>query len=150
VAAGKYAPAHRCRPCRAGARARRSVAARPRSCGARRRALQSDQLMTEAAASTFIGRALERRRLHQLAEGLGVAVAVPLPWSTRATSGLVALWLIALLPTLELASLRSSLAHPAGGLPVALWTLAVIAMLWSDVPFTQQLSALSSYHKLLV
>jgi O-antigen ligase len=93
---------------------------------------------------------LARDRLARLADGLAVAVAVSLPWSTSATSILVGLWLLALLPTLDLASLRRAVAHPAGGLPVALVVLAAIGILWADVPFDERFGALRGPHKLLV
>ena len=38
-------------------------------------------------------------RLTKIADGLAVAVAVSLPWSTSATSILLVLWLITLIPT---------------------------------------------------
>jgi len=47
-----------------------------------------------------------RARLIPVADGLVAAIAVSLPWSTSATGILVGLWLLALLPTLDLASLR--------------------------------------------
>ena len=45
-------------------------------------------------------------RLGQIADGLVTAVAVSLPWSTSASSILIVLWLIALVPTLDAASVR--------------------------------------------
>src|ERR1700704_1372598 len=93
---------------------------------------------------------LARDRLARLADGLAVAVAVSLPWSTSATSILVALWLLSLLPALDLAGLRRAVAHPAGGLPVALFALAVVGMLWADVPFAERFAALRGPHKLLM
>jgi O-antigen ligase len=93
---------------------------------------------------------LERDRLMRLADGFAVGVAVSLPWSTSATSILIALWLAALVPTLAAVSLRRALAHPAGGLPVALCALMVVGMLWADVAFTERLSALRGPYKLLV
>src|SRR5882672_1080395 len=63
---------------------------------------------------------IDRAKLAGIADCLAVAVAVSLPWSTSATSILLALWLLALLPTLDFASLRRAAAHPTGGLPVAL------------------------------
>ena len=101
----------------------------------------------EASATTT---RLARDRFARLADGLAVAVAVSLPWSTSATSILVGLWLLALLPTLDLASLRRAVAHPAGGLPVALVVLAAIGILWADVPFDERFGALRGPHKLLV
>ena len=92
----------------------------------------------------------DRERLARIADGLVVALAVSLPWSTSATGILAAVWLLVLIPTLDPAALRRELATPAGALPVALWGLAVIGMLWADVPLSERLAGLGSFHKLLV
>jgi O-antigen ligase len=91
-----------------------------------------------------------RTRLTLLADWLAAAVAVSLPWSTSATSILIVLWLMAALPTLESRSLRWAFASPAGALPVLLWALGLVGMLWSDVSMSERLAGLSGYHKLLV
>ena len=76
---------------------------------------------------------LDRRRLAQIADCLAVATAVSLPWSTSATSILLGIWLVVLLASLDITLVRREIAMPAGGLPVALWLLAAIGMLWADV-----------------
>jgi len=98
-----------------------------------------------------VNAAVLRKRidLARLADALVVAVAVSLPWSTSATSILVVLWLLALLPTLDLASLRRELAQPAGGLPVLFVGIAVLGMLWADVPWPQRFGGLDSFARLL-
>ena len=68
---------------------------------------------------------LDRARLAKIADGLAVAVAVSLPWSTSATSILLVVWLIALIPTLEWSDLRRELLTAVGGLPVLLFLLGV-------------------------
>jgi O-antigen ligase len=88
--------------------------------------------------------------LRRIAEWLAVCVAMSLPWSTSATSILIALWLIALLPTLEAGALRREVATAAGGFPVLLWLLAAVGMLWADVDWSQRLSGLGAFHKLLM
>jgi len=86
----------------------------------------------------------------RLADGLAVALAASLPWSTSATSALAVLLLIAIVPTLDLERLRPVLLSPAGGLPVLLWLLALVGMLWAfDVPLADRLNGLKSFHKLL-
>ena len=70
---------------------------------------------------TFDRNRFDRARLARIADGLAVAVAVSLPWSTSATGILVVLWLLALIPTLDWAEVRRELATPAGGLPVLLF-----------------------------
>jgi O-antigen ligase len=92
---------------------------------------------------------LDRARLERAADGLVVAVAVSLPWSTSMTGILIVLWLLALLPTLDLAVLRRVVAHPVGGLPVALYAVGLFGMLWADAPFGERASALQSFVKLL-
>jgi O-antigen ligase len=99
---------------------------------------------TDGTAKIF-----DRQRWARAADALALAVVVALPWSTSATGVLIAFWLIALLPTLEPAALRRELAHPAGGLPVLLWLLAAIGMLWTDASWSERLQGLDSYHKLL-
>jgi O-antigen ligase len=89
----------------------------------------------------------ERRKV---ADGLVAAVAASMPWSTSITAILLVLWLIALAPTLRLEDLRRELSTPAGGLPVALWALAVVGMLWADAGMQDRLHALGAFHKLLV
>ena len=56
-------------------------------------------------------------RLIKIADGLAVALAVSLPWSTSATSILLVLWLIALIPTLAWSDMRRELTTAVGGLP---------------------------------
>jgi O-antigen ligase len=94
--------------------------------------------------------ALDRKALERLADWLAVAVAVSLPWSTTATGILVVLWLLAVLPTLNMAAVRREVATPAGGLPVLLWALAVIGVLWADVNWSERFAGLASFHRLLV
>lgn len=94
--------------------------------------------------------AIDRARLAQFADWLAVAVAVSLPWSTSATAILIVLWLLALLPTLDVGDVPRELATAAGGLPVLLWVLAVIGMLWADVVWRERLEGLGGFHKLLV
>ena len=92
-----------------------------------------------------------RERWERLADGLAIALAVSLPWSTSLTGIFVGLWLIALVPTLNIPGLRRVVATPAGGLPVLFWVLALIGMLWAfDVPTAERWDGLKSLFKLLV
>ena len=75
----------------------------------------------------------DRAKLARLADGLMVAVAVSLPWSTSATGILLVLWLLALIATLDWRELRRELLTPAGGLPVLLFLLGVLGLAWADV-----------------
>ena len=103
-------------------------------------------------AVTIALKKVNRAQLELAADGFATAVAVSLPWSTSATSILLVLWLIVLVPTLRWSDLHREkpLVHLAGVLPVLLWLLALFGMLWSDVGFSDRLSGLSGYHKLFV
>jgi O-antigen ligase len=83
------------------------------------------------------------------ADWAAVAVAVALPWSTSAVGVAIAVWLVMLLPSLDGAAVKRGLATAAGGLPVLLWCLGVIGMLWADVDWHQRLAGLNSFHRLL-
>jgi len=112
----------------------------------------NNQLMKQPAITperTF-GGFIDRVRHGEIADWLVVAVAVSLPWSTSATSILIALWLIAVLPSLDVASVRREAMTPAGGLPLLLWGLAVVGMLWADVDWSERIQGLRGYHKLLL
>lgn len=93
---------------------------------------------------------LDRTRLAGLADALVVAVAFALPWSTSATGILLVLWLIALIPTLEWPEVCRELATPAGGLPVLLFALGAIGMVWSDVIWNERWDGLDSFLKFLI
>lgn len=80
---------------------------------------------------------------------MAIGVAVSLPWSTSATSILIVLWLVAVLPTLTPQLVRREVASLAGGLPVLLWLFAALGMLWADVPWHDRLSGLGGYNRLL-
>jgi O-antigen ligase len=100
--------------------------------------------------STVLAKDTARERIAQLADWLAVGVAVSLPWSTSATSILIVVWLFALLPTLHVAAVRREVETAAGGLPVLLWCLAAIGMLWADVSWAERFGGLDGFHRLLV
>lgn len=106
--------------------------------------------MPERAASMAVSQYFDRGRLARIADGLVVAVAVSLPWSTSATGILIALWLLAFIPTIDTATLRREALTWAGGLPVLLWLLAAVGMLWTDASLSERLGGLSGFHRLLV
>jgi O-antigen ligase len=81
---------------------------------------------------------------------LAVGVAVSLPWSTSVTAILVALWVLAVLPTLDANAVRRELANSAAYLPVLLWVLAAVGMLWADVSWHDRIGGLGKFHRLLV
>jgi O-antigen ligase len=93
---------------------------------------------------------LNRAGWLRTADWFALAVAVTLPWSTTATAIFIVLWLITILPAMEVGMLRRELTSAAGFLPVALWVLAAIGMLWADVTWTERLAGLGKFHRLLL
>jgi len=106
--------------------------------------------MTDAATAGWFERVLDRARLARVADWLAVGVAIATPWSISASQILTAAWLLALLPTLDVAEVRRELLKPAGGLPVLLWLLALVGVLWANVPWSERYGGLEGFHKLLV
>jgi O-antigen ligase len=84
------------------------------------------------------------------ADWFALGVAVTLPWSTTATAIFITLWLLAALPTMNVGMLRRELMSAAGFLPVILWVLAAIGMLWADVTWAERLGGLGKFHRLLL
>jgi O-antigen ligase len=92
-----------------------------------------------------------RSRFIPVVDWLAVGVAVSLPWSTSVTAILVALWILAVLPTLDGNAVRRELTNPAAYLPVLLWLLAAIGMMWAaDVSWHDRIGGLGKFHRLLV
>ena len=104
--------------------------------------------MADTAATVFF--AFDRARLARVADWLAVAVAVAMPWSISLSQVLTVAWLVALIPTLDVVSLRRELQTSAGGLPALLWLIALAGMLWSNVPWSERFAGLEGFHKLLV
>ena len=98
----------------------------------------------------LIAKELDRKRIAQIADWAAVGVAVSLPWSTSATSVLLVLWLVTLLPTLDVATVRREIETAAGGLPVLLWLLAALGMLWAEVSWADRIHGLGGFNRLLV
>jgi len=84
-----------------------------------------------------------------LADWLAVAVALSLPWSTTAVGVAIAAWLVTVLLSLDAAAVKREIRGAAGGLPVVLWVLGVVGMLWADVSWQERLAGLGSFHRLL-
>jgi hypothetical protein len=91
-----------------------------------------------------------RARAAWLADLSAGGVAALLPWSTSLSSILIAVWLVSALPVLSRQALRRELMSPAGGLPVLLWLLAAVGMLWADVSWSERMGGLAGFHKLLL
>jgi len=83
------------------------------------------------------------------ADGIAVAVAVALPWSTTATSILAALWIGIVLFALERLTFRKVLFSAAGFLPLLIFWYAVVSMFWADVSWSESFKALHPYLKFI-
>src|SRR5258707_5677674 len=81
---------------------------------------------------------------------LTVFVAILLPWSTSGVSIAGVLWIIALIPTIEMPAFLRSLMRPICTLPIALFALALVGTLWSDASWGTRLYAVSPAAKLLM
>jgi O-antigen ligase len=81
---------------------------------------------------------------------LTVLIAILLPWSTSGVAIAGVLWLIALIPTLELRAFLQSLMRPVCALPIAFFALALVGTLWSDASWGARLYAVSPAAKLLM
>jgi O-antigen ligase len=79
-----------------------------------------------------------------------VLIALLLPWSTTGVVIAAALWMIALVPTLEAAAFWRSLKRPVCVLPMAMFALALVGTLWSDAPWGERLHAVGPTVKLLM
>jgi hypothetical protein len=93
--------------------------------------------------------ALTKKQLSKLSDGLAVALAASVPWSTSATSILAVLLFLALMPTLDYPALKRVVLTPAGGVPLIFVALGAAGMLWAGVPWHDRLDGLSSFLKLL-
>ena len=91
----------------------------------------------------------ERQALGRYADLFAVAIAVALPWSTSATAVFIVLWLVTLISSWNIAERCRERWMLAGALPVLLWVIGVIGMLWATVPLIDRLDGLASFHKFL-
>lgn len=80
---------------------------------------------------------------------VAVLIALLLPWSTTGVVIASVLWVIALIPTLELGALLRSLKRPICTFPIAMFALALVGTLWSDAPWGERLYAAGPTVKLL-
>jgi O-antigen ligase len=81
---------------------------------------------------------------------LAVPIALLLPWTTTGVAIAAAVWVLALLPTVEPRASLASLRRPASALPFALVVLVLLGMLWSDAPWYDQLHQFGQVAKFLV
>ena len=89
-------------------------------------------------------------RLARSADAFAIGAATALPWSKTATSILIVLWLIALVPTLNLAEVRREIATPTGGLPILLFAIGLLGMAWANASWPERLGGFDSFIKFLL
>jgi len=81
---------------------------------------------------------------------LTVLIGILLPWSTSGVAIAGVLWIIALIPTIEMRAFLRSLMRPICALPIAFFALALVGTLWSDTSWGARLYAVSPTAKLLM
>jgi len=79
-----------------------------------------------------------------------VLIAVALPWSTSLVGIFAVAFLLTLAPTIQWRALLESLKRPVCALPIALFALAAVGMLWSDASWGVRSYALGQVTKLLM
>lgn len=105
--------------------------------------------MASTAPLTLADKLRDRERWIRFADCLAVGLAVSLPWSTSATEILAVLLAVFMLPTTRADEWRNVLRMSAGWLPVLLFALGALGMLWASVPMAERLDGLKSFYKLL-
>jgi len=80
---------------------------------------------------------------------VAVLVAIALPWSTTGAVVLIALLLIAIVPTLDARTFLDSLGRPVCALPLAFLALAVIGTLWADSVWPERIHGINPVVKLV-
>ena len=81
---------------------------------------------------------------------VAVILAMLLPWSTTGAVIAAVLWVVALVPTIDVGGLLRSLKRPFCMLPIAMFALALVGTLWSDAPWAERLYAVGPTVKLLM
>lgn len=79
-----------------------------------------------------------------------ILVALTLPWSTSLVAIFVVAALVTMAPFFDANAFLQSLKRPASLLPVALFVLALIGTIWSDVPWGARIYAVGPSAKLLM
>jgi O-antigen ligase len=79
-----------------------------------------------------------------------ILIAVSLPWSTTLVGIFGAASIVTMAPFLDLKAFLQSLTRPICAMPIALFALAVVGMLWSDAPWATRLYAIGPASKLLM
>ncbi len=89
-----------------------------------------------------------RDSLPRIADALAAAVVASLPWSTSATGILIVLWLVAVLPVLDIPALRLEVGSLPGGLPALLAAMAIVGLCWGEASFPERLRGIEPFLRL--
>lgn len=81
---------------------------------------------------------------------VAVLLALSLPWSTSLVGIFGVVFVLTMAPTIEWRSFIDSLRRPVSALPIAMFALAVVGMLWSDAPWGIRSYAVGQVAKLLM
>lgn len=79
-----------------------------------------------------------------------ILIAASLPWSTTLVAVFAVAFLVSIVPFLDTKALLQLLRRPICALPIALFVLAAIGMLWSDASWRERLHAVGPAAKLLM
>jgi O-antigen ligase len=106
------------------------------------------------SASSGIGAApsiwRNRTAWTKAADIAAVLLAISLPWSTSFVAIFAGVWLLLLIPCIERSDFTEALRRPACYLPILLFVLAVLGVLWaSDIPWAVRWHAVNPVAKLL-
>jgi O-antigen ligase len=81
---------------------------------------------------------------------VAVLIALSLPFSTSLVGVLAVVFVLTVAPTIERRAFGASLRRPVSALPITLFALALVGMLWSDAPWGARSHALGPLAKFLV
>ncbi|MDT4740723.1 O-antigen ligase family protein [Bradyrhizobium sp. WYCCWR 12699] len=107
-------------------------------------------LLRETTGQTLRRRFRSPAAWGETADLFAILTVASLPWSTSLTAIFNAVFLVCIVPFLELKAFLRSLTRPICAAPIALVLLALIGTLWSDAAWGQRLHAVSPTVKLLV
>jgi O-antigen ligase len=84
------------------------------------------------------------------ADIVAVLLVFALPWSTSLVGIFGVIFVLALLPTIDVSTFIASLKRPIAAAPIALFALALVGTLWSDARWGLRLYAVAPTAKLLL
>ena len=81
---------------------------------------------------------------------VAVLLALSLPWSTSLVGIFAVVFVLTVVPTIRWPAFTASLLRPASALPIALFALALVGMLWSEAPWGVRLHSIGPLAKFLI